>query len=130
LEAVARRWKTQLNENAKTYAVTNTFPELAHNEVVGWQGLRDGVPVLHVVILHDRDDDAQAARRVEAARDIAFGPARGLSEIWSQGTSLLTRLFSLIMFGDLVSAYLAVLLGVDPTPVEAITRIKTRLGAG
>jgi glucose/mannose-6-phosphate isomerase len=82
------------------------------------------------VILRDRDDGARAALRLDAARDVAFGPARGLSEVWTQGTSLLTRLFSLILFGDLVSAYLAVLRGVNPTPVEAIARIKDRLRTG
>jgi glucose/mannose-6-phosphate isomerase len=130
LEPVARRWKTQFNENAKTYAVANVFPELVHNEVVGWHSVRDGSPALHVVILRDRDDGARAALRVDAARDVSFGPARGMSEVWTQGASLLTRLFSLILFGDLVSAYLAVLRGVNPTPVEAIARIKERLGAG
>ncbi|MDR7419282.1 MAG: bifunctional phosphoglucose/phosphomannose isomerase [Armatimonadota bacterium] len=130
LEPVARRWKTQLNENSKTFAVANTFPELVHNEVVGWQGLSNGSPAVHVVVLRDRDEDPRAVARVAAARDVAFRGARGVSEVWSHGTSPLARLLSLVLFGDLVSGFLAVLAGVDPTPVEVITRIKDRLRSG
>jgi glucose/mannose-6-phosphate isomerase len=127
LEAVARRWKGQFNENSKVFAVANVFPELVHNEIVGWEGVRDGNPPLHVIILRDHDDGVRSAARIEAARAVGFRRARGSTEIWTQGSRTLTRLLSLVLFGDLVSVYLAVLAGVDPTPVEPIARIKERL---
>ena len=51
----------------------------------------------------------------------------GINEIWSQGKSSLARIFSLIYFGDILSVYLAVMRGIDPTPIEIITRLKREL---
>lgn len=131
VEPVAQRWKTQLNENSKVFAVWNTFPELTHNEVVGWEGVADGEPPLYLIVLRDRDDSPRGAVRIEAVRDLTRHRARGQAEVWSQGTSRLARLCSLIMFGDFVSSYLAVISGRDPTPIESISRIRQRLeGAG
>ncbi|MBI3997996.1 MAG: bifunctional phosphoglucose/phosphomannose isomerase [Armatimonadetes bacterium] len=126
---VAYRWKTQLNENAKVFALWNAFPELSHNEVVGWEGVQAaGAPF--VVILRDEDDGPRAAREVEAAKAVSLSRARGVEEVWSQGMGLLTRLMSLVLFGDFVSAYLAVLRGIDPTPIQRITEMKRRLQDG
>lgn len=127
MEPVAQRWKTQLNENSKVFAAWNTFPELNHNETVGWEGVTAGQPPVAVVLLRDRDDGERNALRVEVTRELAFGGARGVQEAWSQGRSRLARVFSLILLGDLVSVYLAALRGVDPTPVEIIVRLKERL---
>ncbi len=125
---VAQRWKTQLNENSKVFAVWNTFPELTHNETVGWEGVADGGPPLYAVVLRDRGDALRAAVQVEVTRDLMLRRARGQAEIWSQGSGRLARVFSLILFGDLVSSYLAVLKRVDPTPTESIAMMKQRLG--
>lgn len=127
MEPVAQRWKTQFNENSKVLALWNTFPELTHNDVVGWEGVADGPPALHVVVLRDQDDGARNSLRLEAASQLAFRGARGVTEVRSVGTSRLARAFSLIMLGDFVSCYLAVLRGVDPTPDAMIGRIKERL---
>ncbi|MGQ0569966.1 MAG: bifunctional phosphoglucose/phosphomannose isomerase [Armatimonadota bacterium] len=126
MEPVAQRWKTQFNESSKILALWNTFPELTHNDVVGWERVADG-PALHVVVLRDQDDGARNSLRVEAASHLAFRGARGVTEVQSVGTSRLARAFSLIMLGDFVSCYLAVLRGVDPTTVAMIDRIKERL---
>jgi glucose/mannose-6-phosphate isomerase len=128
-EPAAQRWKTQLNENSKVFAAWNTFPELTHNETVGWEGVRGGDPALSVVVLRDRQDPARSALMVEAVRDLLAGRAREVTEVWSRGEGLLARLFSLILLGDLASCYLAVLRGVDPTPVRSIEEVKARLRA-
>lgn len=127
-EAVAQRWKTQLNENSKVFACWNAFPELNHNETVGWEGVRGGHPRLHAVLLRDRNEGARNALRVEITLELLARRADCVTEVWSQGTGLLARLLSLVLFGDLVSVYLALLVGVDPTPVEIISEIKRRLG--
>ena len=123
---VAYRWKTQFNENAKVFAAWNVFPELSHNETVGWTGA-PGAAGRFVVILRDRDDEPLVAAQVEATRALALGRAHGVEEVSSQGQGRLARLLSLVLFGDLVSTYLAILSGVDPTPVEIITAVKRRL---
>ncbi|MDR7523465.1 MAG: bifunctional phosphoglucose/phosphomannose isomerase [Armatimonadota bacterium] len=123
----AQRWKTQFNENSKVPAAWNAFPELTHNEIVGWEGVTGGAPPFHVVFLRDREDGAANARRLEAARERLVGRARGAMEVWSHGVGRLARMLSLILLGDYASAYLAVLRRVDPTPIEAIRAIKQHL---
>jgi glucose/mannose-6-phosphate isomerase len=126
-EAAALRWKCQINENSKGFAVWNVFPELNHNETVGW-GLK-GQPegLFHVVALRDASDPAPNARRLDITREIALGGAGGYAEVWSRGASELARLLSLVAFGDLVSVYLAVLNEADPYPVPVIDELKRRL---
>lgn len=123
----ALRWKTQCNENAKRFAVCNAFPELAHNEVVGWAGDEATARGLFVVILRDQDDGPRVGGQVTVARELAFGRARGIEEVWSQGATRLARLLSLIQFGDYVSVYLALLAGINPTPVEVIAAMKAQM---
>lgn len=127
LEPAAERWKDQFNENAKTFAVWNTFPELNHNETVGW-GLDDPLArLLHVIILRDAVEPQRLAMRAAITRDLAFSRAGGIDEVRAMGTGKLARLLSAILIGDFVSWYLAVLRGVDPTPVPVIEELKRRL---
>ncbi len=125
----AQRWKTQINENSKMLAVWNVFPELGHNETVGWAGApaRVGEQGLFVVILRDRDDSERTALQVDVTWRLAFARARGVERVWSVGMSRLARLLSLVLTGDFVSAYLAVLRGLDPTPVDVITEMKLKM---
>jgi glucose/mannose-6-phosphate isomerase len=127
LEPAAQRWKDQINENAKTLAAWNTFPELNHNETVGWGLDPDLARRCHVVILRDPREPARLARRVAITRDLAFIRAAGVDEVWARGRGVLARLCSMILVGDFVSWYLALLRGVDPTPVPVIDELKRRL---
>ncbi|MDR7451111.1 MAG: bifunctional phosphoglucose/phosphomannose isomerase [Armatimonadota bacterium] len=129
LEPAAQRWKDQFNENAKTFAVWNTFPELNHNETVGW-GLDPALArTLYVIVLRDPSEPARLARRVEITKDLAFRKAAGVAEVAGEGEGKLCRLMSPIAYGDLVSWYLALQRGVDPTPVAVIDELKQRLAA-
>ena len=127
-EAVASRWKGQFCENGKTLAFWNVFPELNHNEIVGW-----GLPGafdrnLQVIYLRDRDDHERIQRRMDITRKVIEQTGNPIIEVWSQGESRLTRMFSTIFLGDMASVYLAVLNGVDPTPVTKIDFLKNELG--
>ena len=130
LEPAAERWKDQFNENAKTFAVWNTFPELNHNETVGW-GLDNALArQLHVIILRDAVEPPRLALRAAITRDLALSRAGGIDEVRAIGTGKLARLLSAILIGDFVSWYLALLRGVDPTPVPVIDELKKRLAKG
>lgn len=128
LAPAAYRWKCQFNENSKTLALWNTFPELNHNETVGWEDEALARQIA-VVLLRDPDEEPAVARRVMATRDVAFGSAASVDEVRARGGTRLARLLSLVLFGDFVSVYLAMLRGVDPTPVARIDEIKRRLSA-
>jgi glucose/mannose-6-phosphate isomerase len=128
-DVVAYRWRTQFNENSKVLASHQAFPELNHNEVVGWQGPFSGGLEAWVVLLRDTQELDRVAQQIEITKAFLQERAAGLTEVWAHGHSRLARLFSLLYTGDFTSYYLALLRGVDPKPVEAIDRLKHRLAS-
>jgi len=124
---VARRWKGQINENAKAPAFFNELPELDHNELMGWTSLPHLTSSTVALFLHDESGEERLTRRAElTAREYeALGVSTEL--VAARGDSRLARLFSLVQLGDYVSCYLALLYGVDPTPVDAIQALKANL---
>lgn len=128
IESVNLRWRGQLEENAKTLAFGNLFPELNHNEIVGWSHSRAFLDRVGVLVLRDQDDPPKISRRMEVTRSILEPRAAFWREIHATGTGRLARMLSLVQFGDWLSLYLAVLNGVDPTPVELIDTLKLELG--
>ena len=124
--SVAYRWKTQINENAEIPAFASKLPEHDHNEVVGWAGADQR---LGAVFLEDPQGDERAARRIEVTADLAAEGAAVVERVAARGETRLERLVSLVLLGDLVSLYLAVLRGVDPVHVAAIDTLKERLRA-
>jgi glucose/mannose-6-phosphate isomerase len=124
--AVARRWKTQINENAKAAAFASELPEANHNEICGWEPGRATAP-LAGVFLEDPDQHPRVQRRIElTAAELERAGAPAL-RVGARGVTRLERVLSLVMLGDLLSVHLAGLEGVDPTPVEAIERFKDAL---
>ena len=121
----AARWKTQMNENGKVPAWSSSMSELDHNEVVGWT---EPFGRAHAVIaLRHEGEDPEIAARFPLSLQIAADAGAGTHEVWATGRSTLARLLSLIALGDFTSAYLAIRKGVDPTPVDVITRLKAAL---
>ncbi|MCS7284549.1 MAG: bifunctional phosphoglucose/phosphomannose isomerase [Hydrogenobacter thermophilus] len=128
MDAVALRWKTQINENAKTLCYTATLPELHHNEVVGLDN-----PITRnlctFVLLFDPEDHPRNLKRVEITeqilKDLGVVPAL----IKGEGNEFLNRLFYLIYLGDWASFYLSQLYGYDPIPVQVIDKIKKILSS-
>ncbi len=127
LEAVNLRWRNQMHENSKTHAVGNVFPELNHNEIMGWARRTDRLKGIGVIVLRDRDDHPRVQRRMDVTRDLLTDLAGFWTEVHSRGTSKLARLMSLIYLGDWVSLYLAILHKVDPTPIGLINQLKEAL---
>jgi len=123
---VATRWKTQLNENAKVPAFAGELPEADHNEIVGWQ---NAAALCHflAIFLQDADQHPRVRQRIELTASLIEDQAAGTLRIESAGSNPVERLLSLVLLGDLVSVYLAVLRGIDPTPVETIDRLKAEL---
>ncbi|MFQ3597472.1 MAG: bifunctional phosphoglucose/phosphomannose isomerase [Chloroherpetonaceae bacterium] len=125
--AVGVRWKGQICENAKMLAYSNVFPELNHNELVGWNQYKDLLKKTTVIMLHDKSDHPRTAFRMGVTKSIIKKYASDVIDVESEGKSLLTRLFSLILLGDWVSYYLSILNGVDATPVKSIDFLKESL---
>jgi len=126
---IAYRWKTQLNANAKVPAHSAELPELDHNEVAGWAGAPEHGR-FSAVFLDDSDLHPRIRQRIELTRGLIGASAAASFRVESRGETRLERLVSLVLLGDLVSLYLAVLRGIDPTPVDAIERLKGALIGG
>jgi glucose/mannose-6-phosphate isomerase len=126
-DTVNVRWRGQMSENAKTLAYGHVFPELNHNEIVGWEVLKDIMKKIHVILLRDDGDYARVQLRMKITKEVIREFADGITEVHSEGKSLLARIFSLLYLGDWVSFYLAMANGVDPTPVKKIDLLKEEL---
>jgi glucose/mannose-6-phosphate isomerase len=122
--AVARRWKSQVNENAKRHGFFAELPEADHNEICAWAS---GAP-LSVVFLDDDTLHPRLRRRIELTAEIAREGAKAVEVVQSVGDTAFERVMSLVFLGDLVSVYLAALDGTDPTPIEVLERFKVELG--
>jgi glucose/mannose-6-phosphate isomerase len=126
---IAYRWKTQINENAKLPCFVHELPELDHNEIAGWEGAGE-LGRFSAGFLDDSDLHPRIRQRIELTRGLIAGHGAHTFRIESIGETRTERLVSLVLLGDLVSIYLAVLRGVDPSPVESLERLKQTLATG
>ncbi len=125
---VARRWKTQVNENAKLPAFFSELPEADHNELCGWEGSAASGARPSAVFLEDADQHPRERRRFELTAEAVAGQGAEVVRVEAEGDARTARLLWATMLGDLVSLQLAESHGVDPLPVEAIERFKDALG--
>ncbi len=124
---VARRWKTQVNENAKLPAFFGTLPESDHNELCGWNAAADDEHRLSAVFLEDRDQHPRVARRFELTAEAVGAAGANAVRIETAGETRTARMLWATMLGDLVSLELAAQRGVDPLPVAAIEDFKAAM---
>lgn len=125
--SLALRWKAQINENSKAPAYAQFFPELNHNEIVGWEGNVIVEKKFEFIFLKTTFEHPRNNFRMEITRDILKRKNICANEISGRGNELLSQMISIIYFGDWVSFYLAALNKVDPTPVEVVTFLKNEL---
>ncbi len=120
---VARRWKTQFNENPKIQTFFSELPEANHNEICGWEG-----EAFSAVLLEDPDQHPRERRRFELTAEAIASAGATVVRLEAEGETRVARLLWATMLGDLVSLALAEARGVDPLPVEAIDSFKAALG--
>jgi glucose/mannose-6-phosphate isomerase len=127
----ANRFSCQLAENAKSPSTAGVLPEGNHNQVVAFDGPAGrestGSTPLRLVVMRDENEHAQVARRAEASVELATERGIEVDVINTEGGTPLAHIASLIALGDFTSTYLALLLGLDPTPVDVITELKSRI---
>ncbi len=126
--SIAHRLKTQFNENSKVPSKHDAFPELNHNEVVGWEASEALTKRFSVLLIRDPEEPPEIRHRIEATKSLVLHKAQKVLEVYARGESKLARMFSVLFIGDLASVYLAILRNTDPTPVEIINKIKEEMG--
>jgi glucose/mannose-6-phosphate isomerase len=122
----ARRWKNQCNENAKTPAFAAEIPELGHNEVAGWGQNGDVTrQVLSLITLRHAGEHPEVARRYSLVVDVTDEVMANVIGVWAEGDDDLGRFWDAVLFGDLVSLFLAGREGTDPGPTPALGDVDT-----
>jgi glucose/mannose-6-phosphate isomerase len=126
--AAAFRWKTQINENAKSPAFFAVYPELCHNEIAGW-GQHGDVTRQIITLINLRHDaeHPQVSRRFELVADVLREVVVDILEVRAAGEGDLAQLFDLALIGDFVSLHLAAREEIDPGPIPVLDDLKGRL---
>ena len=121
---LARLWKIKFNENAKIPAFYNSLPELNHNEMVGWT---KNLGSFSLLFLRDKDDLPRIKKRMELTANLLGLQNIPINFVDVVGEGPLEKVFWASSFSDLLSYYLALFYGIDPTPVEMVEEFKKRL---
>ena len=127
-EAVALRWRGQIQENGKHVAFSNVLPEMNHNELEGWAHPIDLTQHFTVILLRSPNDEhPRISKRFEAMRDVFHSKQVDVLEVTAEGETRLERMMSLVALADWTSLYLALFAGIDPTSIPAIEMLKQKL---
>jgi glucose/mannose-6-phosphate isomerase len=124
MEAVAVRFRQQINENSKFLAWHHVIPEMNHNELVGWKDVYDNIAVIY---FRNKDDFRRNAVRMDINKEVISKYCDSIIEIYSKGQSLVEKSMYFVHLGDWVSWYLAELRGVDALEVNVIDHLKGEL---
>ncbi len=125
--SVAQRFKQQLNENSKTPAKWEYFPELDHNEIVGWSGKGEQCKWFSIIFIRDAEEPGEIESRIAITKALVENVGLVTFDLDVQGKSMLAKMLSTIVVGDFLSVYLAVERNADPTPVKVINLLKDTL---
>ncbi|MBK9335223.1 MAG: bifunctional phosphoglucose/phosphomannose isomerase [Lewinellaceae bacterium] len=123
-EAVAVRWRQQINENAKMLCWHHVLPEMNHNELVGWRTER---PDVAVIWLRNRADNERTAVRMNIIKEIIEHFSGASIEVFSKGKSAAENMLYLVHLGDWMSFHLARVRQVDPVEIKVIEYLKNEL---
>ncbi len=124
---VAHRWKTQLNENSKVWAQWEVLPEANHNSVVGYLMPQSVKELVSVLLLKPHNLSTEMAARYEVTRELMVNQVVENQTVEGYGASALSQILTASLVGDYTSYYLALLQGIDPSPIPPIDFIKDRL---
>jgi glucose/mannose-6-phosphate isomerase len=127
LTGVARRWKTQFNENSKAWAFVELLPEAGHNAIAGLQWPKSVGKKVCGVLLNTWSLHPRIKLRYQVIEELLGNAGVECRTVDGVGESTLAQMLSSVMFGDYTSYYLALLNGEDPSPVSSLDYLKSRL---
>ena len=122
----AYKWKISFNENAKNVAWCNAYPEFNHNEFMGWTSHPVEKPY-KIVDLRSNLEHERVQKRFEVTERLLSGKRPAPEIVTTQGETRLQQLLWAVAFGDFVSIYVALLNGIDPSPVDLIEIFKEQM---
>ncbi|HEY5695839.1 MAG TPA: bifunctional phosphoglucose/phosphomannose isomerase [Candidatus Saccharimonadales bacterium] len=123
---VAYKWKISWNENAKNVSFWNEYPEFNHNEFIGWTSHPIEKPFA-VFDLKSSFEHPRILKRIDISDRLLSGKRPKAIEVELKGDSSIAQMLWGSILADFVSIYVAILNGVDPTPVPLIEKLKKEL---
>ena len=126
--SVAYRYSTQFNENSKSPAGSNFYPEAFHNSIMAREGDESLLKTLCAVVINDAKGDKLLNKKMDAAIELMTETFGKLVKIETRGESSLARMMSALIQGDFASSYLGILYGVDPSTMGSIRILKESMG--
>jgi len=127
LSTIAFRWKCQMNENSKCPSFYNEFPELNHNETVGWERCKDISKGFVLIVLRDQEAPQRLKLRIDTTVELIRKNFGKVIKVPVEGQTKLEKSLAMMYLGDMASVYLAILNNTDPTPVDKIAKLKEEL---
>ncbi len=127
LRTIARRWQNQLHENSKSLAFSNVLPEMNHNEIVGWEQEIELTKDMLVIFLENEDPHPRIKKRIDLSQQIIRERDVQVMDIYSSGSCIMEKVFSLVVLGDWVSYYLAMAYKKDPITIANIDFLKKEM---
>lgn len=125
--SVALRFKTQINENCKLPARFDVFPELDHNEIMGWEAEKEILKHYTLILLRGPEEPTEVKARVEVLKEKFFKKAKSIMELHAQGQTSMARIFHLLFTADMITLYLSVLRCRDPVASETFEILKYQM---
>ncbi len=128
LVPISKRWCTQFNENSKVICRYDEVSECNHNDIVGWSANPEVSKKFICIMFRDSENESiYISKRLNFMKKLFDDVAGDIIEIQPQGKKHLAKMMYLMLLGDFISCYLAILRKIDPTPVVAITELKNEL---
>jgi glucose/mannose-6-phosphate isomerase len=129
MSPAARRWKAQINENAKSWAQSEDVLEASENAAAGVMHPPPLMTRVHCSFLMPPPADAELTHKIDALHDIYLQEGIAVDKIKSRGEHPLTQALAAIQFGDYVSYYVAMAYEVDPTPTPSLDELREKLAS-
>lgn len=126
-ESIGYRLKCQFNENSKLHAFNNVYPELNHNEIIGWETFSDKEFKAKVISIVDDSYHPQVLKRIEITNELASKSGVEIISLKSNEENIKVRIMDLIYLGDWITYYLSILRTHDPSEIDYIHEMKQRL---
>ena len=125
---IAKRWRTQFNENSKIICSYDEVSECNHNDIVGWSMDPDVSKKFTCILFRDDENESIfMSKRLEFMKKLFKDIAGNVIEVQIHGKKLLAKMMYTMYLGDFISCYLAILRKIDPSPVDAINELKGEL---
>ena len=125
--ALGNRFKCQLNENSKLHAFHNVFPEMNHNEIIGWESFNENQLNCKTIIFNDDAYNDRNKKRIEITSEVIRKSGSEVIILESEESDHQLRQIDLVYLGDWISYYLALIRGFDPSEIENINYLKNQL---